>query len=532
MRSLKRWQLVVACLALGVALTVIHAPLSIAAAIFLIFPAILRLMDIATDRAPSALWRSWRGFSVGWLFGYGYFFLGLLWLGEAYSIEPGNGWKFPLLAFGFPVYLSLFYGFGFAVAGALWNNSVWRIFALGLGLFVGEWLRGIVLTGFPLMAVGEVLLFNKSVTPLLGAIGIVGANGLVPVVGCLPLVLMSLWAGKRSARTVAAILVVLIGGCWIYLQSAPLHDESDPIADVRIIQTAFTPSQKWNPDPAVRAKNLAHIVELTNEPRKDGTRPTHVIWPESALSFFPELEPKVVDDLASQLDGSPVFVAGGMRQEHRPDGVRIFNSVFTGRAEAWGSIYDKQHLIPSEEFVPWRELFDALGIADWIIPPANYSLEWGIRSKATAIPNVAPVLLAICYEVLFSGDIVAAYNDAPVKPEWMVVVSDNSWFVLTQGSEILLAQSRLRAAEMGMTLVQAANHGISALIGPDGSVQQQIGLGKDGVIDAKIPGRSSGTIYSENSGLVWWLVFTILASGGLICSLSGWQDTIRDRAVS
>ncbi|WP_320188615.1 apolipoprotein N-acyltransferase (plasmid) [Agrobacterium rosae] len=531
-RSLKRWPLALACLALGAALTVIHAPLSIAAAIFLIFPALLRLMDITADRADTAMGRAWRGFGVGWLFGYGYFFLGLLWLGEAYSITPGDGWKYPVLAFGFPVYLALFYGIGFAIAGAMWTSSVWRIFALGLAFFVAEWLRGTVLSGFTLMAVGEVVLFSKVVTPLVGAIGVVGANGLVPVVGCLPLVGMSLWAGRRSSWTVTAILLVMIGGGIIYLQAGRSTADGKPIADVRILQTAFTPPEKWNPDLAVRAANLASMVKLTNQPREDGSRPTHVIWPETAFALFPEMEPHVVNDVVSQLVGSPTFVAGGMRSEHTVTGVRIFNTVFTGRAGKWSSIYDKQHLIPSEEFIPWRGLFEALGIANWIIPAADYSLEWGTRSKAVAIPNAAPALLAICFEILFSGEIVAAYNDAPVKPEWMVVVSDNSWFVLTQGSDILLAQSRLRAAEMGMPLVQAANHGISALIEPDGSVREKIGLGKAGVIDAKIPGGASGTFYSENSCLVWWLILAGLASGGTMGFLPGCKGFIIGPAIN
>lgn len=393
-RSLKRWPLAIACLALGAALTVIHAPLSIAAAIFLIFPAILRVMDIAAGRSSGVVGKAWRGFGVGWLFGYGYFFLGLLWLGEAYSIAPGDGWKYPVLAFGFPVYLSLFYGVGFAIAGALWTNTVWRIFALGLAFFVAEWLRGTVLTGFTLMAVGEVVLFSKMVTPILGAIGIVGANGLRPVVGCLPLVLVSLWAGRTSSWTVASIFLIILGGGLLYVLAGRSTTEGRAIADVRILQTAFTPKQKWNPDLAVRAANLASMVELTNQPREDGSRPTHVIWPETAFALFPEMEPKVVNDVVSQLVGSPTFVAGGMRSEQTAVGVRVFNTVFTGRSGKWSSIYDKQHLIPSEEFIPWRGLFDAFGIADWIIPAADYSLEWGTRSKAVNIPNAAPALLA------------------------------------------------------------------------------------------------------------------------------------------
>lgn len=508
------WLICLVALCLGGTTTIIHSSASYVPAIFVIFPILVSLVDTAVHRHTQARARAGRGFLIGWCFAYGYFFLGLLWLGEAYSVDPSDEWKFPLLAGGFPAYLALFYGAGFAITGLLWSQSILRIFALALGIFLAEWLRGWVLTGFPLMALGEIVLFSPVTTQILAVIGVAGANALVPIVGALPVVLVAAWRGETAARLLSvAIPLIVIGLIWWPALHAEKSGPPTRIADIRIVQPELAQQQKWNP--ASRPENLSYLLSLSNRPRNDGSRPTHVIWPETALPFFPEQEPQPVNEVMTRLDG-PVLIAGGMRMEQTGPKVGIFNSLFAGRPGRWASIYDKRHLIPSEEFIPWKGMFETLGIAQWIIGAADYEFEWGTRSNIVSIPDAPNALALICYEVLFSDDIMAAIEGAQSKPEWLLVVSDNSWFSLTSGTQILLAQSRLRAVETGLPVVQAANHGISAIIDPDGRVIEQIPVGRDGVIDAVLIGKAGWTLYSSYRSLILWGMFSILLGASLM----------------
>jgi apolipoprotein N-acyltransferase len=125
------------------------------------------------------------------------------------------------------------------------------------------------------------------------------------------------------------------------------------------------------------------------------------------------------------------------------------------------------------------------------------------------IPNAPRALPLICYEAIFPNE-VTSRDDGP---GWIVNLTNDGWFGFSSGPYQHLQQARLRAIEQGLPLVRAANTGISAVIDPMGRVVARLGLGIEGVLDARLPSPISPTIYARAGDLP---AAIILATGLLL----------------
>jgi apolipoprotein N-acyltransferase len=92
--------------------------------LFLTFPLLVWLID----GAPAQRWRgAWVCAVTGWCFGFGYFVVGLYWIGHAFLVDAETfGWLLPIAVTGLPAYLAIFTGIGFACARLLWVRGAVR----------------------------------------------------------------------------------------------------------------------------------------------------------------------------------------------------------------------------------------------------------------------------------------------------------------------------------------------------------------------------------------------------------------------
>src|SRR6202040_791777 len=136
-----------------------------------------------------------RAFGVGWWWGFGYFLAGLWWLGAAFLVEGDKfAWALPLGVAGLPAALAIFPGLGFMLARLMWASGPRRIFALGAGLSLAEWLRGHSLTGFPWNTFGMALGGNLVTAQLASIVGLYGLTVTAILIFSAPAVL-----GEKSA---------------------------------------------------------------------------------------------------------------------------------------------------------------------------------------------------------------------------------------------------------------------------------------------------------------------------------------------
>jgi apolipoprotein N-acyltransferase len=155
------------------------------------------------------------------------------------------------------------------------------------------------------------------------------------------------------------------------------------------------------------------------------------------------------------------------------------------------SVYDKLHLVPFGEYLPFQSTLEKLGFQQ--ITKVQGGFIPGARRRVMKIPGAPHVLPLICYEVAFSGYIVPAGE----RPGWIVNLTNDGWFGNSTGPYQHLQMARLRAIEEGLPIVRSANTGISAVIDPVGREAGHLALGQEGVLDSALPVALPPTVFAR-----------------------------------
>ena len=150
-----------------------------------------------------------------------------------------------------------------------------------------------------------------------------------------------------------------------------------------------------------------------------------------------------------------MLITGAVRAPDLPPGMRItraYNSIYViDHDGSVLSVYDKLHLVPFGEYLPYQDLMEKLGFVQ--LTKVQGGFIPGDRRRTMEIPNAPRALPLICYEAIFPGD-VATRDD---RPGWIVNVTNDGWFGISTGPYQHLQQVRLRAIEEGLPVVRAAN---------------------------------------------------------------------------
>jgi apolipoprotein N-acyltransferase len=450
------------------------------------------------DAMRRGLASAWRAFAAGWWWGFGYFIAGLWWLGAAFLVDAKEfAWALPLGVAGLPAAFAIYPGLGFMLARLIWTRRAARLFAFAAAMSFVEWLRGHLFTGFPWNLFGMALGGNLLTAQLASVIGIYGLTIVAILIFSAPAVLGGKLAGKwtvcRAPLPVAAA-VFAIGGIYGYgalRLSAPLP-KMIPGVNLRIMQPNLAQNEKFRPENG--AAILAHYLALSahtpegGKPGLDGI--SLLIWPESAFPFILSRAPWALAEIAAALPETAALVTGAARADgsaqplSRPRYRNAIQVIASG-GEILSS-YDKVHLVPFGEYLPFQPLFDRLGLRQFVHIPGGFEAGGGPRSLA--IPGLPPAVPLICYEAIFPGEIVPR-EPAQERPGVLLNVTNDGWFGATPGPYQHFAQARLRAIEEGLPLIRAANTGISAIVDPFGRITAQLPLGVEGVLDGELPER-------------------------------------------
>jgi apolipoprotein N-acyltransferase len=168
--------------------------------------------------------------------------------------------------------------------------------------------------------------------------------------------------------------------------------------------------------------------------------------------------------------------------------IRIWNSIEA--IDTAGMIrahYDKAHLVPFGEYVPFSQW---LRIAK--ITPGSIDLSAGPGPQTIALPGLPAFSPIVCYEAIFPGAVV----DGAARPAWILNLTNDAWYGRSSGPYQHFAIARTRAIEEGLPLVRVANNGISGVADPVGRVVARTGLDSVGHADVPLPAALSPTLYA------------------------------------
>jgi apolipoprotein N-acyltransferase len=491
----------------GAASTVALAPLNIWPVLFLTFPLLVWLIDGATAGRFGAVAAA---FVTGWWFGFGYFVAGLYWIGIAFLVDAKTfAWLMPFAVIGFPAGLAILTGLGVAIARLLWTRGAVRIVALALSLTIAEWVRGRIFTGFPWNAFGYALTGPPTLAQGAALIGIWGLTFLTVLVFASPALL-----ADDPAQTPRRFVLPLLGlaslaAMAIYgtVRLAQTPTSFVPGVSLRIMQPNLPQDEKFNysAKQQVMSRYLA-LSDRATGPDHAGIRDvTHLIWPESAFPFFLACEPDALAQIASLLPKGTVLITGGVRQaDPVPCGqsTRAYNSAYV--IDHRGSlleIYDKVHLVPFGEYLPFQALLESIGLMQ--LTKVRGGFVPGDRRRPLSIPGAPSMLPLICYEIIFPDEAVPRGE----RPGWLINLTNDGWFGDSTGPYQHFQQARIRAIEQGLPLVRAANTGISAVVDPLGRIVRELPVGEEGVLDAPLPRAIDPPLYVRYGNRVLAVLF-------------------------
>ena len=513
------WRILIAFLA-GASSTLALPPTDVWPLPFITFPILVWLVDgAAGGRFGGVLAAA----AVGWWFGFGYFLAGLYWVGHAFLVDAKTfGWLLPFAVVALPAGMALYTAFGLALARLIWTRGATRVLALAVALTLAEWLRGHFFSGFPWNAYGYALISPIWLAQGAALVGIWGLTFLAVAVYASPAVLADERADTRRpwlapTLSAAAIAALAIYGA-VRLERTPTSYVKD--VRLRIMQPNLQQDEKFNysQKQQVMSRYLA-LSDRPSDPQSPGLRGvTLLIWPESAFPFFLTREPDALAQIAALLPAETVLITGAIRAPEAAANApvtRAYNSIYV--IDHHGSIlsvYDKVHLVPFGEYLPFQELLERLGLMQ--LTKVRGGFIPGEQRRPQPAPGAPNFLPLVCYEIIFPDNAVprserkgwlyrqvGRYLDWPSvvgsaeRPGWLLNLTNDGWFGASAGPYQHFQQARIRAIEEGLPLVRAANSGISAVVDPLGRIVKSLPLGAEGVLDSPLPQPIAATLYAR-----------------------------------
>jgi apolipoprotein N-acyltransferase len=484
------WKQMLLAFALGVTAVGALPPLHIWPLLIPAFSGLLWLTEGAK--------RPRRAFAAGWWFGFGWFVAGLYWVANAFLVEPEQfGWLAPIAVLGLAALLAMFTGAATFLARVTGVRGIGAVLVFAVSWTALEWVRSWALTGFPWNMIGTVWVFSDPMVQVTSLIGTLGLS-LMTVIAAAMLATLADPETKIRHGTVAvaaafAAMAIVYAGGSIRLAQAGVAETVDGV-HLRLVQPSIPQRLKFQRELLdVHLEDHVQLGAAHADPP-----PTHIIWGETAASFFIADDAPRRERVASGTPEGGLTIVGTLRRSPEGQEFRIWNSLVA--VDGGGSVvahYDKAHLVPFGEYVPFRDFIGisklTAGTTDFSRGPGRITLD---------LPGLPPASPLICYEVIFPGKV----TERGARPQWILNLTNDAWYGLSAGPYQHFAAARLRAVEEGLPLVRVANSGISAIVDPYGRTIRWLGLGERGVVDGPLPvSLASPTIYSRVgnwSGLV------------------------------
>jgi apolipoprotein N-acyltransferase len=495
-RGLRGWRRNLLALVSGLVSALAFAPLDIVPALLLATTILVLLIDgIMAETRPVR-----EAAIAGWAFGFGQFLAGLYWVGYAFTVDAAaHAWQIPFVAVLFPGFLALYPAIACAVTAYFRQTGSARILLFVVAYSICEWLRGHLFTGFPwnLAAYGW-----GAVPQIMQSAALIGAYGLTLLTLLLGASLADFASGRRRAWIFPTTITALFAVLWIGGAVRLALDPPSMVQGVRLRLVQPDVPQAEKMDPLLQPRNWSRLLQLSHAPANPA--PTIIIWPEAAPpAFLLQRVPEAVEQVGQLTPGNHVLMTGTVRAKLGKTNISYFNSFYIlSHGGRLIGIYDKFHLVPFGEYLPFPGLLHAIGLSKIVDMPDGFGE--GPGPQTFHIPGAPPVGPLICYEVIFPGAVIGRE-----RPGWIVNVTDDSWFGPSTGPYQHLLTARMRAIEEGLPIARDANTGISAVIDPLGRVLASMPLGQMGNLDAGLPRALPTTLYARSGDMGYALLLAI-----------------------
>jgi apolipoprotein N-acyltransferase len=442
----------------------------------------------------------WFAFFLGWLQGVVFYALSIPWIytvmrqyGPLPVIEAAGVFALTVSA------AALFHG-AFAL-GVAWLSRSGTERACLAAPFLWVSLEFLLLRlpdiGFPWNLLGYVAAGNLAFVQLTTITGIFGLSLLVACY-CALTAWMTTRILQRDRRgswiwigTTASLMVIGLVG-----PSLVPHASADHVA--HLVQTNFPVSMSypanWMQSHTPELDQLEQI-SVTAAQRSPGV----VVWPEVPAPFSLQDSRFLTRATRVARGAGGGFLLGVVDWKPLPGGgIGANNSaVLLDSAGALSFMYDKIHLVPFSEYVPWRDRLVVVSSLTGLIGDFQHGSQYKIGRL-----DGEPFSVFICYEAIFPNEI-RRFTLAGAK--LLVNISDDGWFGGSAAPAQHLAMARVRAVENRRWLLRDTNNGITVSVDPYGRVAARLAPDIRGELDAPYGFRTDLTFYARRGDWLSWL---------------------------
>jgi apolipoprotein N-acyltransferase len=357
-------------------------------------------------------------------------------------------------------YLALFPALAlWASSRFLWLSDTTRyLFLIPVFWLISDWLRGYILTGFPWAYLG----YSHADTPLVGFAPILGVQGITLAIMIICGALTLLIQKQKMVLNLALICSLLISGTILQKQQ---YSKPQSAIRVSLVQGNIDQNQKWQKDQLY--PSLFKYLDLS-ETGFD-KQPELIIWPESAIAaleidmqfFLQPLSIKLAEKNKTLITGIIGYTL---------DDNAYYNTIIAigklpvgdGYALTGKNRYQKHHLLPIGEFVPFENLLRPL--APYFNLPMS-SFQRGTEIQSNLQSGATTFATALCYEIAFPE---LLRKNMSKKTGMLLTLSNDAWFGDSIGPAQHLQIARMRAIEFARPLLRSTNNGITAIFDAQG----------------------------------------------------------------
>lgn len=437
---------------------------------------------------------AWQGFLLGYVCGVIWYLGSCSWIFHVMHVYGGIGTAMSILLLVlFALYLALYHGlFGFLLAliAARRNGFSLRALVFTPFVWVAVEMARTYITGFPWDLLGTTQIDNIPLSRIATVTGVYGISFEIALVNTAVAAAFLVPYAKRKLLLTAALVSAIVLHAGKLTKPAALPTEHGVTlvqANIPILDT------EWSPE--YFAQTLDSLRSLSVRPQfEKSDAPGLIIWPESPAPFWvTDLHLRSVLANVARATGSYI-IAGSIGIDHTGDPNRrpeIYNSAAVIAPNgAWTARYDKIHLVPFGEYVPFEKLFSFAGGLTRQIG----TFERGKSREPLVIGNIRAGVF-ICYESIFPDEV---RQFARNGSEVFVNVSNDGWYGEGGAARQHLNMARMRAVENNRWLLRDTNSGITAVIDPYGRIMAEAPRNQGVALQGAFGLEESTTFYSRH----------------------------------
>ena len=440
-------------------------------------------------------------FYLSFSFAFGWFFVGLYWIGNAFLIKSGFYiFLMPIAAALLPLLLSLTWCIAFIFAKLI-SPKIGEIHInIIILLSIFEYLRGKLLN-FPWLMPGSFFASDDVLIQGFSFIGSYSMNLVFLIIIILPVFIIKY--KKLSTLPIFLLLTPIVFLCIksydrYSTKSIPSYNEDHLI---NVIQPNIKQEIKWKK--ILKSDHHLKLTNLSKFKHNDNNLLSILnIWPETAfLGVYPR-DKSLIQDLSQTFlnPNKNEFLFTGTISNYENN---YYNSaLLINSKQEVKNIYSKNILVPFGEFVPFRKILSRF---DFFENKIDFSSSYQINP--IAINKFYKFIPLICYEILFSDLI---FKSLDQDTSVIINITNDAWFGNTIGPIQHFQYAKIRAVEFGIPVIRVANTGYSGLISPYGEVLKKLNYNEDGLLSFKLINKLKDTMFKKYGISIFIIIIAIV----------------------